>query len=81
MAVQIVFTDRTRADKAYADEQVGKTEKHEYRYELLSGGVLALYRGVHTLNRKGESTEVRWEEFALLGPAAWFGVTGDRVNH
>ncbi len=48
--------------------------------ELLRDAVLALYRGVHTLNRKGESTEVRWEEVALLGPTAWFGVTGNRIN-
>ena len=80
MAVQIVFTDRTREDSTYADEKISKTEKHEYQYELLSGGVLALYRGVHTLNRKGESVDVQWEEFALLGPAAWFGVSGNRVN-
>ncbi|OQR59711.1 hypothetical protein B6E66_34065 [Streptomyces maremycinicus] len=80
MAVQIAFTDRTRADKTYADEQVSKTERHEYQYEVLRDAVLALYRGVHTLNRKGESTEVRWEEVALLGPTAWFGVTGNRIN-
>ncbi|MEU5324166.1 hypothetical protein AB0G67_46720 [Streptomyces sp. NPDC021056] len=70
MAVEIEFTDRTLERATYPDMQVTKTERHEYYYDLLGNGALALYRAVLAIDKKGETIGTRWEEIAFLGPAA-----------
>ncbi|WP_314225572.1 hypothetical protein [Streptomyces zaehneri] len=79
MGVHIEFVDQSRGPAKFEDGQVSHPAAYAYCYELLPHGVIAVYKVIQPVNKKGQPIgDPSREEVVVYGPAAWLAAYGRR---